>query len=94
MSSPNGQGGIQVTIADNGHGIPAEQESRIFEAFYTTKGSHGTGLGLWVTKEIIAKHRGSIRVRSVPERGTVFVIVIPFLGAQEDSEDNRFAQLA
>lgn len=86
--------GIQVTVADNGHGIPAEQESKIFDAFYTTKGSHGTGLGLWVTKEIIAKHKGSIRVRSVPGRGTVFVIKIPFLGAKEDSEDNRFAQLA
>ena len=94
VSSPDGQGGIQVTIADNGHGIPAEQENRIFEPFYTTKGSHGTGLGLWVTKEIVAKHKGSIRVRSTPGRGTVFVIVIPFLGAEEDTEDNRFAQLA
>lgn len=93
-SSPDRQGGIQVTIADNGHGIPAEQESRIFEPFYTTKGTHGTGLGLWVTKEIVAKHKGSIRVRSAPGRGTVFVIMIPFLGAQKDSEDNRFAQLA
>ncbi len=95
VSSSDGQGGIQVTIADNGHGIPPDLASRIFEPFYTTKGSHGTGLGLWVTKEIVAKHKGSIRVRSVPGRGTVFVIVIPFLGAKEDSsEDNRFAQLA
>jgi signal transduction histidine kinase len=58
----------------------------------TTKGTHGAGLGLWVTKEIVAKHKRSIRVRSVPGRGTVFVITIPFLGAQEDR--NRFAQLA
>ncbi|HEU5402470.1 MAG TPA: ATP-binding protein [Terriglobales bacterium] len=92
--SSGGQAGIQITIADNGHGILAGQESRIFEPFYTTKGSRGTGLGLWVSREIIAKHKGAIRVRSVPERGTVFVIVIPFKGASEQSEDSRFAQLA
>ncbi|MDT8068265.1 MAG: ATP-binding protein [Terriglobia bacterium] len=93
VGSSNGTGlqGIQITIADNGQGIPADLESRIFEPFYTTKGNRGTGLGLWVTKEIIAKHKGTIRVRSTVGRGTVFMIVIPFAIAKEDS---RLAQLA
>jgi signal transduction histidine kinase len=90
----DGPSAIQITIADNGHGIPEGMENRIFEPFYTTKGSRGTGLGLWVTKEIIAKHKGSIRVRSMLGRGTVFIIVIPFAGAKEDSEHGRMAQLA
>ena len=83
LASNRGKGGIQVTIADNGHGIPADLARRIFEPFYTTKGSLGTGLGLWVTQEIVAKHNGSIRVRSKPGCGTVFVVHIPFKDAAE-----------
>lgn len=86
--------GIQITVADNGHGIPHGLEQRIFEPFYTTKGSRGTGLGLWVTKEIIGKHRGSIRVRSRLNSGTVFVLTIPFAGAKEGTRNTRLAQLA
>ena len=93
-SNANGGTGIQITIADNGHGIPPDLEPRIFEPFYTTKGSRGTGLGLWVTKEIIGKHRGSIRVRSRSNCGTVFVLTIPFAGATEGTENTRLAQLA
>ena len=72
--------GIQITIADNGHGISPELKQRIFEPFYTTKGNLGTGLGLWVTREVIEKHKGSINVRSKPKCGTVFVLFIPFDG--------------
>jgi PAS domain S-box-containing protein len=87
--------GIQITIADNGHGIPANMQRRIFEPFYTTKGNLGTGLGLWVTREIIDKHKGIIRVRSRMGRGTVFVIVVPFAAEkEEDSQSGRLAQLA
>jgi len=83
LASSKGKAGIQVTIADNGHGISADLARRIFEPFYTTKGSLGTGLGLWVTQEIVTKHSGSIRVRSKPGRGTVFVVHIPFKGTAE-----------
>lgn len=75
--------GVQITIADNGHGIPPELAIRIFEPFYTTKGTRGTGLGLWVTREIVEKHRGTVRVRSKIGYGTVFMVRIPFRGATE-----------
>ena len=75
-----GTPGIRVTIADNGCGIPRETLSRIFEAFFTTKGSTGNGLGLWITSEIITRHNGRIRVRSSQSpahHGTVFSLFLP-----------------
>jgi len=71
--------GIQVTVADTGQGISEELRGRVFEPFVTSKGMTGTGLGLWVSKEIVEKHRGVIRVRSRsdgPSRGTVFVVFL------------------
>ncbi len=56
--------GVRVSIADNGMGISKEILHRIFEPFVTTKGETGTGLGLWVTAEIIHKLSGRIRVKS------------------------------
>ncbi len=75
-----GRKGVQVTIADNGHGMSPQTQSRIFEAFFTTKGIGGTGLGLWVSAEIVKKDQGTLRVRSResgPHRGTVFTLFIP-----------------
>lgn len=56
--------GVRISIADTGMGIPKGMLHRIFEPFVTTKGETGTGLGLWVTAEIIHKLSGRIRVRS------------------------------
>jgi signal transduction histidine kinase len=74
------RGGINITIADNGHGILPEHRTRIFQPFFTTKRDFGTGLGLWVSKGIIDKHGGRVRVRSrvTPGgSGTVFSIQLP-----------------
>jgi signal transduction histidine kinase len=62
--------------------MTAEVRDRLFEAFFTTKGSTGTGLGLWVSHEIILKHHGIIHLRSRPaskegSSGTVFQIFFP-----------------
>ncbi len=76
----NGSEGVRITVADNGSGIPRDNLRRIFEPFYTTKEDSGTGLGLWVSRGIVQKHGGSIRVRSRTEgcpTGTVFLIFIP-----------------
>lgn len=78
---PTGARGITLTIADTGNGMSSEVQGRLFEAFYTTKGINGNGLGLWVSKEIIDRHAGSLRVRSstLPDaHGTVFSIFLPF----------------
>ena len=56
--------GIRVTIADNGSGMTRETQANLFQPFFTTKGRSGTGVGLWVSRGILSKHRGSIRVRS------------------------------
>jgi PAS domain S-box-containing protein len=75
-----GEAGVRVTIADTGHGMSPETKARIFEPFFTTKDSTGTGLGLWVTAEILTKHRAEVRVRSnqsASGHGTVFAIFSP-----------------
>jgi signal transduction histidine kinase len=72
--------GMRLTIADNGCGIPPEIKDRLFEPFISSKGETGTGLGLWVSSEIVRKHGGSIRFKSnssPPSTGTVFSIFLP-----------------
>jgi PAS domain S-box-containing protein len=70
---------VHVSIADDGPGIAAENLERIFEPFFTTKKDVGTGLGLWVTKEIVERHGGSIHVtpRNNGSPGAVFNILLP-----------------
>jgi signal transduction histidine kinase len=67
----------RVTIADTGAGISMENRSRIFEPFFTTKKDVGTGLGLWVSSEIVRKHKGQIRLRSGEGKGSVFSLFLP-----------------
>jgi PAS domain S-box-containing protein len=69
--------GVRITIADTGSGMNAEVRERLFEAFFTTKGATGTGLGLWVSHEIILKHHGVVHVRSREGAGTVFQLFFP-----------------
>jgi PAS domain S-box-containing protein len=81
------QTGIRFVVADTGAGMETDVRAHIFEAFFTTKEVTGTGLGLWVSQEIILKHHGLVRVRSriaAPtsaaarhNSGTVFEIFIP-----------------
>lgn len=71
-------GSVEVTIKDNGPGIPREHLSRIFEPFFTTKPvGKGTGLGLSICSELVKNHGGSIFVESEIGRGTTFSIIIP-----------------
>ena len=81
------QTGIRFAVADTGSGMEPEIREHIFEAFFTTKEVTGTGLGLWVSHEIILKHQGLVRVRSraatqgngkAPATcGTVFEVFLP-----------------
>jgi signal transduction histidine kinase len=76
-----GEKGVDIIIADTGHGMPRSVVSRLFNPFFTTKGIIGTGLGLWVSKEIVERHRGTLHVRSTDSRtphGTVFTLFLPF----------------
>lgn len=72
----SGLPGARITVADSGTGIAPADRRKIFEPFYTTKKETGTGLGLWLSKDIVQKHSGSISVRS-NNTGTVFSVFIP-----------------
>ena len=72
--------GGKIVIADTGSGISPEHRKKLFEPFYTTKEDVGTGLGLWVSREIVQKHGGNILLRSCVapgQSGTVFSIFLP-----------------
>ncbi len=71
--------GIRVVIADDGPGMSREIRASLFQPFFTTKGQKGTGIGLWISQGIIAKHGGSIRLRSTPGEihGTCFSVFLP-----------------
>jgi signal transduction histidine kinase len=76
-----GRSGVVFTVADTGSGMSPRTIFRIFEPFFTTKEVGGTGLGLWICREIVDRHHGSLRVRSSesPARsGTVFTLFLPF----------------
>ena len=89
----DGAPGVRVTVADNGSGIPRETVGRIFEPFYTTKQEAGTGIGLWVSRGIVEKHGGSIRVRSRVDggrSGTVFLVFLPAVREPVPATDAAF----
>ncbi len=84
LSCVTGSRGLRLTVADTGTGFLPAMRQHLFEPFYTSKEATGTGLGLWITKGIIDKHGGTIRMRSKlatpgdPSRhGTVFALWLP-----------------
>lgn len=83
-----GQPGVMFTVADEGPGMSESTQERIFDAFYSTKGINGTGLGLWISKRIVHKHQGHLLVRSRTGtvHGTVFRLWLPFLLADTARE--------
>lgn len=71
---------VQVSIIDNGPGVPEQIRTRIFEPFFTTKEiGKGTGLGLDVVMQIVKQHHGEIKVKSTPGN-TAFVVCFPING--------------
>jgi len=76
ISAGEAGGNVQLQVSDNGPGIPPENLNRVFEPFFTTKAELGTGLGLWVSRQIVEKHGGTIAVES-SRNGTCFTICLP-----------------
>jgi PAS domain S-box-containing protein len=86
----SGRSGVRITVADSGHGMSRQTMSRLYEPFFTTKESIGTGLGLWVSAGIVQKHGGSLRARSSQkpgDSGTVFELFFPHEGLLERSDE-------
>jgi PAS domain S-box-containing protein len=75
----DGVPGVRITIADTGTGISEQDKGRVFEPFFTTKKDLGTGLGLWITKDLLQKQGGHISLRSRQSKpsGTVMSIYLP-----------------
>lgn len=75
--------GWRITIADTGCGIPLENLRRVFQPFFTTKSSHGNGIGLSMAKDFVCQHEGVLRFRTstrAGHSGTVFCIFLPQRG--------------
>jgi signal transduction histidine kinase len=69
---------LRISFTDVGCGIPADKIEKAFDPFFTTKDNLGnTGLGLSITKGIIDKHHGTIRIDSKPQEGTEVVVELP-----------------
>ena len=83
----DGAGHGQLTVADTGPGLSAEQASRVFERFYRTdrarsRASGGTGLGLSIVAALVAAHGGTVTVDTAPGRGAAFCIRLPLAAAE------------
>ena len=73
---------VRLTVRDSGLGIPAGEQERIFEKFYRldpdqTRGVGGSGLGLFISRELVSRMGGSLTVRSRPGEGAAFVVDLP-----------------
>jgi two-component system NtrC family sensor kinase len=82
------QPSISVEISDTGHGITEEELQRIFEPFFSTR-KKGTGLGLWVTQDIVRQHGGRIEVTSTKGRGTTFNVILLINSPILDDDNSR-----
>jgi signal transduction histidine kinase len=82
---------VVFEIADDGIGMRPEIRDRIFDLFYSSKGQAGTGLGLFIARQVIQQHGGRIEVESAPGQGTRFRVRLPRV--LPDSEKARNADL-
>ena len=81
--------GTAVSLVDNGSGISPESMTKIFDPFFTTKKDVGNGLGLWITHDIVTRHRGTIRARSNDRAGASGTIFTTFLPHHETTTSRR-----
>jgi signal transduction histidine kinase len=86
---------IKITVKDQGKGISQEDQKHLFQKFgvvqhqYKTVAQQGTGLGLYIAKQFVQLHSGTIKVRSTPGAGTTFVVVLPLSLSTHNSLDER-----
>jgi signal transduction histidine kinase len=76
---------MSIVVRDNGHGMDRETLRHVFQPFFTTKGDLGNGLGLYISKEIIERHGGSLTVHSELGKGTEFAVRLPTKESGDES---------
>jgi signal transduction histidine kinase len=79
---------LNLTVEDNGAGIPAEQLPHIFDRFYKSQGSSGSGLGLTIARHLVQAHGGEIGAESAPGRGTTLRFTLPLAPAGQGADQN------
>jgi PAS domain S-box-containing protein len=84
----NGDGSTVLEVEDNGAGIPDEMNNRVFEDFFSTKGSEGTGIGLLVVQKVAEEHGGGVAFRSKPGHGTTFTVTLPTAPSEAAASDS------
>ena len=85
---------VEITVSDNGNGIPEKIRQKIFQPFFTTKPTgQGTGLGLSLSYDIVKAHGGELEVATEEDAGTTFIIRLPATGSQAGAENAGFRQL-
>ena len=78
----------QVLVADNGQGIPPDNQAHLFDRYYSKSPSNtGTGLGLPIAREILEAHAGSITVESTPGQGSCFTLSLPLRQETEEQQE-------
>ena len=78
MSTHKLDGKMEISVRDNGEGVPEQVRDKIFQPFFTTKPTgSGTGLGLSLSYDIVKAHGGELKVGSKQSEGTTFIITIP-----------------
>jgi signal transduction histidine kinase len=84
--------GAEITITDDGAGIPENHKEKIFDPFFTTKDSEsGSGFGLYNAKLYVEDHKGRIGFKSIPGKGTSFYIYLP-LAEEETASDSGLSK--
>ena len=73
----NGDGATVLEVEDNGAGIPDDLNAKVFQDFFSSKGTEGTGIGLLVAQKVAEEHGGTITFESKPGQGTIFTVTIP-----------------
>ncbi len=82
-----------IRVSDDGPGMPEDIRKNLFNKFYSTKGSKGTGLGLVITRKVVHEHGGAIRVESEPGVGATFIIELPINFEQAQTMSQRASQV-
>jgi two-component system sensor histidine kinase PilS (NtrC family) len=82
----------QISVCDNGPGIPADVLPKLFRPFFTTK-AKGTGLGLAVVQKIIVQHGGQVEVRNRPEGGAEFIVTLPMPRSVPEAVESKQASI-
>jgi signal transduction histidine kinase len=98
LMNTNGDG-IQIVVRDSGTGIKQEHLEKVFEPFFTTKGDRGTGIGLWVAKQLVERRGGRISIASSADEGksgtsiTVFIpLAVPTSGLDPGPQSGQLSK--